>query len=129
MNLRRRLILDYYVGGLLHFLLKGPTILLGKILHRNHNLSDCSDVTIMKMLGGGSLAIAYPALLALKRSSRIRRLRLVTSPGVRPFGEALGLFDEIIVIRDNSVFGTAIDSLCGAPQAVPLRCLGRPGDP
>jgi ADP-heptose:LPS heptosyltransferase len=111
MNLRRRLILDYYVGGLLHFLLKGPTILLGKILHRNHSLSDCSDVTIMKMLGGGSLAIAYPSLLALKRSSRIRRLRLVTSPGVRPFGEALGLFDEIVVIRDNSVFGTAIDSL------------------
>jgi ADP-heptose:LPS heptosyltransferase len=68
-------------------------------------------VTIVKILGGGSLAIAYPALLALKKSSRIRRLRLVTSPSVRPFGEVLGLFDEIIVIRDNSVFGTAIDSL------------------
>jgi ADP-heptose:LPS heptosyltransferase len=111
MNLRRRLILDYYVGGLLHFLLKGPTILLGKILHRNHDLSHCSDVTIMKMLGGGSLAIAYPALLALKRSSRIRRLRLVTSPDIRPFGDVLGLFDEIVVIRDNSILGTAIDSV------------------
>jgi ADP-heptose:LPS heptosyltransferase len=111
MNLRRRLILDYYFGGLLHVLLKGPTILLGKILHRNHHLSHCSDVTIMKILGGGSLAIAYPALLALKRSGRIRRLRLLTSPGVRPFGETLGLFDEIIVIRDNSLWATAIDSL------------------
>ena len=60
MNLRRRLILDYYVGGLLHVLLKGPTILLGKILHRDHDLKNCSDVTILKMLGGGSLAIAYP---------------------------------------------------------------------
>ncbi|MGA7241507.1 MAG: glycosyltransferase family 9 protein [Bryobacteraceae bacterium] len=111
MNLTRRLILDYYIGGLLHFLLKGPTILLGKILHRDHNLKRCADVTIVKILGGGSLAIAYPALLALKRSSSIRRLRLVTSPSVRPFGEVLGLFDEIIVIRDNSVFGTVIDSL------------------
>jgi ADP-heptose:LPS heptosyltransferase len=111
MNLTRRLILDYYIGGLLHFLLKGPTILLGKILHRDHDLKRCSDVTVVKILGGGSLAIAYPALLALKKSSRIRRLRLVTSPSVRPFGEVLGLFDEIIVIRDNSVFGTAIDSL------------------
>jgi ADP-heptose:LPS heptosyltransferase len=110
MNLRRRLILDYYVGGLLHVLLKGPTILLGKILHRDHDLQHCSDVTILKMLGGGSLAIAYPALLALKRSGRIRRLRLLTSPGVRPFGETLGLFDEIIVIRDNSLFATVIDS-------------------
>jgi ADP-heptose:LPS heptosyltransferase len=111
MKLRLRLILDYYVGGLFHVLLKGPTILLGKILHRDHDLSQCSDVTIMKMLGGGSLAIAYPALLALKRSKHIRHLRLLTSPSVRPFGETLGLFDEIIVIRDNSLFGMAIDSL------------------
>ncbi len=111
MNLKLRLVIDYYIGGLLHVLLKIPTILLGKILQRNHELKDCPDVTILKMLGGGSLAIAYPALLALKQSDRIRRLRLVTSPGVRPFGEALGLFDEIIVIRDGSLVTTVTDSL------------------
>ena len=95
----------------MHALLKLPTILLGKILRRDHDLSRCSDVTVLKMLGGGSLAIAYPALLALRNSDRIRRMRLLTSPAVRPFGEILGIFDEIIVVRDSSILAMAADCL------------------
>jgi ADP-heptose:LPS heptosyltransferase len=110
MKLQIKLWLDYYVGGLLHVLLKLPTILLGKILRRDHDLSKCQTVTYLKMLGGGSLVIAYPSLLALRRSG-IKKLQLVTSPSIRPFAEMLGIFDEIIVIRDNSVGTLLIDTI------------------
>lgn len=111
MNLRLSLLVDFYVGGALHILLKPFTVLLGKILRRNHDLSVCSSVTFIKMLGGGSLVIAYPALVALKQLKHIRSLRLVTTPSIKPFAEILGVFDEILVIRDTSLLLCAFDSL------------------
>jgi len=113
-NISTKLLADYYIGGTLQAVLKPVTVLLGKILRRNHDLSRCSSVTFIKMLGGGSLVIAYPALLALKSSPQIKQLRLITTPAVKPFAEVLGVFDEIIVIRDNSaatLMGDALGAL------------------
>jgi len=111
MGLRFRLAIDYYIGSLLHVFLKPLNLLLGKLLSRDHDLRKCSSVTIIKMLGGGSLVIAYPALLAIKNAPNVRSLRLLTTPGVRPFAECLGIFDEIIVIRDQSLLGLGLDSM------------------
>ena len=97
MKLGAKLVIDYYAGGLLHAILKPPTVLLGKVLRRNHDLTNCSSVTIIKMLGGGSLVVAYPALLAIKNVPGVVKLRLLTTPAVRQFGETLGVFDEILV--------------------------------
>lgn len=111
MRVQNKLLVDYYVGGLLHALLKLPTLLLGKILHRNHNLKSCSEITFLKMMGGGSIVIAYPTLLALKQAPQVRSLRLVTTHTVKPFAEVLGVFDEIIVIRDGKLTCLIFDSL------------------
>lgn len=111
MNLRAKLLLDYYVGGTLQALLKPPTVLLGKILHRDHDLSRCSSLTFIKLVGGGSLVIAYPALLAAKNAPQVKQLRLLTTSAVKPFAEILGVFDEIIVIRDDSVMTLVGDAL------------------
>jgi ADP-heptose:LPS heptosyltransferase len=111
MNLRLQLILDYYVGGFLHFLLKPFVILAGKILRRKHDLTQCRTVTVIKMLGGGSLTIAYPSLVAIKQLPTVERLKLLTTPGVKPFAESLGIFDEIVVIRVSSPFRLVLDSL------------------
>lgn len=111
MGLRLRLLLDLYLGGLLHAFLKIPTILLGKVLKRNHELSKCEEIGILKLLGGGSLVIAYPALLALKRLPHVKKLTLITTPAIKPFGETLGIFDEIIVIREDSPIHLGLDSL------------------
>src|SRR6185312_1781345 len=108
MRLEAKLMIDYHVGGLLHIVLKPPTVLLGKLLRRNHNLDSCSTLTFLKVLGGGSLAIAFPALLALKQQGR--RLRLVTTPAVKPFAEVLGVFDEILIIRDSSFIRLILDA-------------------
>ena len=56
--------------------------------------------------------IAYPALLALRRLPGLEKLTLITTPSIRPFGELLGIFDEIIVVRDNrGLLTLAVDSL------------------
>ena len=111
MQLRTKLIADYYLGGLLHVVLKPAAIVLGKVLRRTHSLTPCSEITVIKMLGGGSLAIAYPAFLALKRLPGVRKLRIVTTPAIEPFARSLNLFDEVLVIRDANPFTILADSL------------------
>lgn len=112
MNLRSKLLLDYYFGGFLHASLRIPTILLGKLLRRDHDLSKCREIAILKLLGGGSLVIAYPALLALRRLPGLEKLTLITTPAIAPFGELLGIFDEIVIVRDDrGLLTLAADSL------------------
>lgn len=112
MNLRAKLFIDHYFGGFLHLVLRIPTILLGKILRRDHDLEQCREIAILKLLGGGSLVIAYPALLALRRLPNLQKLTLITSPSIAPFGTLLGIFDEIVVIRDDrGLLTLGIDSL------------------
>lgn len=111
MKLRQQLIVDYYAGTLLHVLLKPFVILAGKIMRRDHDLANCRSVTVIKMLGGGSLVIAYPALIAMKQAPGVRQLRLLTTPAVKPFAESLGVFDEILVIRIHSALLLCLDSL------------------
>jgi ADP-heptose:LPS heptosyltransferase len=111
MNLRVKLLADYYVGGTLQAILKPATVLLGKIARRDHDLARCSSLTFIKMMGGGSLVIAYPALLATKNSPQVKQLRLITTSAVKPFAEILGVFDEIIVIRDDSAVTLVGDAL------------------
>lgn len=116
MKLRHQLIIDFYLGTVLHAVLKPFVILAGRLMHRDHDLSRCRSVTIIKMLGGGSLTIAYPALAALKRTAGIEKLRLVTTPAIRPFAEALGVFDDITVIRVGS-----LSEICRDTAAVILK--------
>jgi ADP-heptose:LPS heptosyltransferase len=130
-SLKFRLLVDYYLGGILHALLKPPTMALGWVLGRNHDLSSVSDVTIVKLLGGGSIVMAYPSLVALRQSGKIRRLRLLATPHTAPFGEVLGVFDEIIIIRDDSLGRVltgsmqAIVALWRAPAVVDLEIHSR----
>jgi ADP-heptose:LPS heptosyltransferase len=111
MQLRHKLAVDYYGGSFLHFLLKPFVVALGMLLRRDHSLNKCSTVTILKMMGGGSLVVAYPSLLAMKRSPTVHRLNIVASPAVRPFADILGIFDEVIVIDDSSPWRLLRDSV------------------
>jgi ADP-heptose:LPS heptosyltransferase len=63
------------------------------------------------MLGGGSLIIALPALLGLRRKYPETRLTLVTMSPVKPFADVLAVFDEIIVINDGSFVELALGGI------------------
>jgi len=112
MNLRVKLLADYYLGGVAHILLKPFVMLLGRILRRDHSLDPTrlKELTIIKMLGGGSLIIAYPSLLALKKKYPNLTLGLVTTPAIKPFADLTGLFDNIILIRDDGIFHLVWDT-------------------
>jgi ADP-heptose:LPS heptosyltransferase len=111
MTIRTKMLIDYYVGGFLHMLFKAPTVLLGSLLDRHHDLHSCAHITVVKLLGGGSLAVCFPALLAIKRSPRVRCLTLVTTPTLVPFAAILGVFDRIIILRDDSIWTLIADSV------------------
>jgi ADP-heptose:LPS heptosyltransferase len=102
-NLRHRKLLDYYLGGTLIAFTKPLVALAGRLLRRDHDPRPRGSIVVVKMLGGGSLILAGPALLGIKRAYPEHPLVLVTTPPAAAFGALLGVFDEIHSIDDGSL--------------------------
>ncbi len=119
-DIRKKQRLDNLLGMALLLVLRLPVIILGRLLKRDHSPLVRGDILVIKMLGGGSLVIAYPALLAIRKRYPERRLMLLTTAGIRPFAETLHVFDDILCIEDRSLFWLLRSSL-----AALLRSIGR----
>jgi len=102
MSMKSKIAIDRYFGGALIFVLNLAARLLGRLLHRDHSLPVRGDITVIKMLGGGSLVIAAPALLGIRRRYPNVRMRLLTTIAIEPFARSLGVFDEILCLDDRS---------------------------
>jgi ADP-heptose:LPS heptosyltransferase len=98
MHLRTLRSVDNYVGRLAIALLRPLTMVLGALLQRDHRLVAGREVVWIKMLGGGSLLLAMPMLLGFRRAFPQTRMVLITTPGVKPFADLMGVFDEYRVI-------------------------------
>jgi ADP-heptose:LPS heptosyltransferase len=105
MRLATKQRLDYVLGGVGIFVLRPLTVVLGHLLGRDHSLTVKDKVAFIKMLGGGSLVIALPALLGFRRKHADARLILVTTNAVKAFADAIGVFDEVMLIDDRSLAG------------------------
>jgi ADP-heptose:LPS heptosyltransferase len=101
MGLKRKQLLDRLLGRLLMLWLRPTAQILGFVLRRDHTLELRDKVAVIKMMGGGSLIIAYPALLALRKRYPHVRFIFIGTPAVRPFAELLSLFDEFHDIVDD----------------------------
>jgi ADP-heptose:LPS heptosyltransferase len=101
MDLKRKQLLDRLIGRLLTLCLRPAAQILGFILRRDHALELRDRVAVIKMMGGGSLIIAYPALLALRKRYPHVRFIFIGTPAVKPFAELLALFDEFHDIVDD----------------------------
>lgn len=103
---------DLLIGGLAVFFLKPIVIALGFLLRRPHVLEVRGRILVMKLVGGGSLVLAYPALLALKQKINNQYpLTIVTTPSVAPFARELQLFDKIYVINDRNLITLFVSTL------------------
>lgn len=103
MEYRTKKWVDYFAGGLLMGGLMPLVWLLGKILRREHALEVRGTLCFIKMLGGGSLVIAYPALLGLRERYPEATFSLITTKGTAPFAQTLGVFDRIDEVDDSSL--------------------------
>ena len=111
MSMTSKVAWDRYLGGTLVYLLNFLARLLGHLLRRDHTLPARGDITVIKVLGGGSLVMALPALLGIRRKYPAVKMRLLTTAAVKPFAETLGVFDEILTLDDRSVVELAMSSL------------------
>lgn len=103
MTLREKKLLDYYLGGFLMAILKPVVWLLGRILRRDHDVTPRGEICFIKLLGAGSLVIAFPALLAIRNRYPHLPLSLITTRRIGPFAELLGIFERIHMVDDSSL--------------------------
>jgi ADP-heptose:LPS heptosyltransferase len=103
--------IDYFFGGICVFLAKPLVMLLGKIIRRSHDIEPRGTIAIIKIMGGGSLVIAYPALVGLREKYRNKKLILITGRSVKPFADVLGIFDAVHTIDDRNLFALIVSSV------------------
>jgi ADP-heptose:LPS heptosyltransferase len=94
--------IDRWLGAWLLVALRPLAQLAGALLRRDHQSDPRGELVFVKMMGGGSLLIALPALLGVRRRFPERKLTLVCGGPVAPFAELLGVFDRIERIDDAS---------------------------
>lgn len=112
MNVKTKQFIDKYLGNALLWFHIVVVRLLGMLLKRNHQISQTPDtIIVIKMLGLGSLIIASDSIYSLRKRYPQSKLVLLTGVGVAPGIEPVGLFDEIIIIRDKSWFTLIGDTI------------------
>lgn len=113
MHLNIKKAIDLYIGGTLIIVLRPIVILFGKLLKRDHSLIPQGDITIIKLLGGGSLVIGLPALYAIKKAYPHHKLQILTTKSIAPFAKTLHIFDEILILDDSNILKLLTSSLSG----------------
>ncbi len=103
MNLEQMKSADYYLGNLLIIILRPISLFLGVILRRDHSSEIQKSVFVFKLLGGGSVVSAYPALIAIKTRYPNKKLNLICTPAVKGFADVMNCFDRIYVLETSSV--------------------------
>lgn len=92
---------DRIFGPWLVLLLRPLAQLAGKLLGRDHDATPRGEIVFIKLLGGGSLLIALPALLGVRRRFPNLTLTLVCGSPVAPFAKLMGVFDRVEVMNDR----------------------------
>jgi ADP-heptose:LPS heptosyltransferase len=95
--------IDFYLGNFLIAVLRPFVILLSFFFKRDHKLELRRNITIVKLLGGGSLVIAYPNLLGLREKYPDLTINLVTLKRIAPFAYSLNVFDNVFEVDDSSI--------------------------
>jgi ADP-heptose:LPS heptosyltransferase len=111
MDIIRKQHVDIVLGTLFLVILRLPVLVLGRLLKRDHSPIPKGDILVIKMQGGGSLVLAFPALLGIRNRYRNCRFMLLTTPSVLPFAESLDLFDRIICVKDRGLSALILSGL------------------
>ncbi|HXH19344.1 MAG TPA: glycosyltransferase family 9 protein [Chitinophagales bacterium] len=111
MNIKNLRKIDFLLGSVLIVLLRPASILLGTILRRNHDLIIRKQLVVTKFRGGGSLLLALPAMLSLRKKYPDKKFTLITSEEVKPFAELMSVFDEFVIVSTSNFFSFLMSSV------------------
>lgn len=125
MDVRSERRIDSWLGRAGIAILRPLTIMLGRVLRRDHALAPRGDVVFVKLLGGGSLLTAMPMLLGFRRAYPRVRMALITTPAVQPFAELMGpgLFDEVRMIDNSGPMALVRSALRVLGQTMRVDCV------
>lgn len=115
MNLSQLKGWDNILGEILIYLFAPFAFLANKII--GSFIPSKNSICILKMLGGGSLLIAYPALLGIRNKYKTKCFILICTKEVKVYASLMGIFDEIYIIETQSIFAlisSALKALKGA---------------
>jgi len=102
-------VIDQWAGGFLLYLLVWPTRMV-EIFAPPHPEPKPRYV-FLKLKGGGSLMIAMPALLGLRRKYPGVEFVLVCAREAKIYADLTGVFDRMVIIDDASLFSLLISGL------------------
>ncbi len=113
MNLKFLRKLDRWVGpSLLHIL--GPTLRVLQSVFPSIASPPLAQlrghIVCLKLKGGGSLLIAYPALLGIRQAAPQAKMTLICTLETKVYAELLGIFDDYCLIDDHSAITLARSS-------------------
>lgn len=87
--------------------------ILGLILRRSHSVTPVNTILLMKFQGMGSLVITKPALRMLRTEYPKAKIIFWGTAATAALAKEMPEFDEIVILRDKSIFG-AFTSLISA---------------
>jgi ADP-heptose:LPS heptosyltransferase len=93
---------DRLLGPGLVLILRPLAQLAGRFLRRDHTSTPRGEIVFIKLLGGGSLLIALPALLGVRRRFPDLTLTLVCGSPVAAFAKLMGVFDRVEIMNDRA---------------------------
>jgi ADP-heptose:LPS heptosyltransferase len=103
MTVKSRQALDFYLGNVLVALIYIPVRLAAIILRRNHSPAPRGNIAFIKLLGGGSVFLALPAIMAIRDRHPGIKISLVCTRAIAGFARAYGVFDHLVIIDDRSL--------------------------
>ena len=109
----KKIAIDRIVARPIAILLNMLILPLGFILRRSHDESPekIKTVTVVKLVGMGSILRAFPMIEALRKRFPEARFILITTKPLSILAERVPQFDEVLYIRDDSLIHICIDSV------------------
>jgi ADP-heptose:LPS heptosyltransferase len=103
--------IDYYLGFILSLALWPFAFFIRKIIKGIPESWFKKKIVILKLLGGGSLVMAYPSILSIRKKYPEYKLTLICFGEVKSYAELLNIFDEIICIDKRNIYFALASSL------------------
>jgi ADP-heptose:LPS heptosyltransferase len=112
--------IDGYLGRFLIAFFSPLTYLLNlgwPLIFPRGQAGEIKKISYLKIMGGGSLLIAYPAILAVRRKYPDAKIILICSPDVAAFAELACIVDQFSLINTRNLWVFLRSLICALRES------------